>query len=120
MDDGRVWALEESLWLGGAEHYREVIDEECVMVLPEPPFVVTGRLAVEAVADTPRWTSVELSGRQIMRPQEGLISIAYKAVASRDGSATYAAFCTTTMRRLEHEVWRVIQHQQTPPPIASR
>ena len=119
MEDNRVWAFEESLWTGDANHYRELIDEECVMVLPDAPFVLTGKQAIEAVADTPRWSKVVMSDRQIMRPQEGLIVIAYKANAAREGSGDYEAFCTTTMRRLAHDEWRVVQHQQTPPPVVS-
>ena len=41
MDDNRIWEFEESLWTGDAEHYRALIDDECVMVLPEQPFVLT-------------------------------------------------------------------------------
>jgi hypothetical protein len=119
MDDNRVWSFEESLWTGDAEHYRALIDDECVMVLPEHPFVLTGAQAIEAVADTPRWSNVTFSEKQVMRPQEGLIAIAYKAEASRDGSTGYTAYCTTTMRRLEHEEWRVVQHQQTRPPLVA-
>ena len=119
MDDGRVWSFEESLWTGDAEHYRELIDEECLMVLPAPPYVMSGQQAVEAVASTPRWSTVELSERQVSRPQEGLIVIAYKARAERDGVTPYEAHCTSTYRRLEHEVWRVVQHQQTPPLTAA-
>ena len=115
MDDGRVWSFEESLWTGDAEHYRELIDEECLMVLPAPPYVMSGQQAVEAVSSTPRWSTVELSERQVSRPQEGLIVIAYKARAEREGVTPYEAHCTSTYRRLEHEVWRVVQHQQTPP-----
>ncbi len=115
MEDQRVWAFEESLWTGDADHYRTLIDDACVMVLPEPPFVLSGEQAIAAVADTPRWTSVQFSARQIMRPQEGLITIAYKAEARRDGTVGYVAYCTTTMRRVEHDEWRVVQHQQTPP-----
>ena len=115
MDDERVWAFEESLWIGDADHYRELIDDGCVMVLPERPFVLTGKQAIESVADTPRWAEVAFSNQKVMRPQEGLIVIAYKAGATRKGSAGYAAYCTTTMRRVEHDVWRVVQHQQTPP-----
>jgi hypothetical protein len=58
---------------------------------------------------------VTFSAQQVMRPQEGLITIAYKAEANRGGDSGYVAYCTTTMRRLEHDVWRVVQHQQTPP-----
>ena len=115
MDDERVWTFEESLWLADPAHYRELIDDECLMVLPAAPFIVTGQQAVDAVSSTPSWTKAELSERQVARPQEGLIVIAYKAVAERDGIAPYEAHCTSTYRRLEHEVWRVIQHQQTPP-----
>ena len=114
MDDDRVWAFEKSLWVGDADHYRELVDDECLMVLPQPPFVVSGRQAIEAVADTPRWSDVEIADRQISRPQEGLIVIAYNAKASR-ADEIYEANCTSTYRRLSHEVWRVVQHQQTPP-----
>ncbi len=63
MDDDRVWSFEESLWTGDADHYRASIDEACLMVLPQPPYVLSGEEAIEAVADTPRWTSVTLSER---------------------------------------------------------
>jgi hypothetical protein len=114
MDDDRVWAFEESLWTADAEHYRESIDDEAVMVVPQPPFVMTGMQAADMVAKTPRWSSVAFSDQQIMRPQEGLIVIGYTAEAGR-GEERYVAHCTSTYRRIEHENWTVVQHQQTPP-----
>ncbi len=118
MEDDRIWSFEESLWTADAEHYRNSIDDECLMVLPAPPFVLSGQQAAEAVSQTPRWSKVELSERQVARPQEGLIVIAYKARAERDGVAPYEAHCTSTYRRLAHEDWKVVQHQQTPPLIS--
>lgn len=115
MDDDRVWAFEESLWTADAEHYRSSIDEACLMVLPAPPFVLSGEQAKAAVIATPRWSRVELTERQVARPQEGLIVVAYRAQAERDGSDGYAAHCTSTYRRLAHDDWKVVQHQQTPP-----
>lgn len=115
MDDARIWAFEESLWTGDAEHYRESIDEACVMVLPAPPYAFDAEQAIAAVSDTPRWSSVTFSDTQVSRPQEGLIVIAYKATAERDGADGYEAHCTSTYRRIAHEEWRVVQHQQTPP-----
>ena len=114
MDDERVWAFEESLWTASAEHYAESTDDACLMALPAAPFVFSGAESIAAVQNTPRWSQVELSDRRVSRPQEGLIVIAYHARASRDGE-TYEAHCTTTMRWLSHENWRVVQHQQTPP-----
>lgn len=114
MEDNRVWEFEESLWTADAEHYRSAIDDACLMVLPSPPYVMSGEQAIAAVTDTPRWSSVELSERQVARPEEGLIVVAYKVDATR-GDERYVAHCTSTYRRLDHDVWRVVQHQQTPP-----
>ena len=119
MDDERVWAFETSLWTGGAERYHELIDDECLMVVPTPPFVLRGSEAADAVSKTPRWTEVAMTERRVSRPQEGLIVIAYKVEAHRGGDDPYVAHCTSTIRRLDHEVWRVVQHQQTPPLVAS-
>ena len=115
MDDERVWTFEESLWLADPAHYRELIDAECLMVLPAAPFIVTraaggGRRVQHAALD-----QGGVVGATSCPPTGRLIVIAYKAVAERDGIAPYEAHCTSTYRRLEHEVWRVIQHQQTPP-----
>ena len=66
------------------------------------------------MASTPRWESVDFSDQQVKRPQEGLIVIAYRVEAAK-GDGRYVAHCTSTYRRVEHEVWRVVQHQQTPP-----
>ena len=120
MNDDRVWEFEESLWTGSADHYRESIDDECLMVLPQPPYVMEGGQAIEAVAATPRWTEVTLDNRQVARPEEGLIVVAYHVHAQRDGEEkAYEAHCTSTYRRLAHDEWRVVQHQQTPPVTAS-
>ena len=118
MDDDRVWTFEESLWTADLEHYRESIDDACLMVVPQPPYVLSGEQAIAAVADTPRWDEVTLTARQVSRPQEGLIVVAYHARASR-GEQAYEAHCTSTYRRLGHEQWVVVQHQQTPPLTAS-
>ncbi|MBB3695306.1 DUF4440 domain-containing protein [Sphingomonas sp. BK580] len=118
MEDGRVWAFEESLWTADAEHYRESIDESALMVVPQPPYVLESDAAVEAVSRTPRWDEVRFSDQRIVRPQEGLIVVAYKVEASKSGGETYVAHCTSTYRRIEHERWTVVQHQQTPPLVA--
>lgn len=115
MDDDRIWSFEESLWTASPEHYRESIDGECLMVVPGEPFLLTGGQAVEAVSDTPRWDEVKLTERRVARPQEGLIVIGYRAEASRGEGERYTAWCTSTYRRLAHEEWRVVQHQQTVP-----
>ncbi|HEX8126709.1 MAG TPA: DUF4440 domain-containing protein [Allosphingosinicella sp.] len=117
MEDDRVRDFETSLWIGGEDVYRRSIDPQCLMVVPAAPFVMSGSEAVEAVSATPRWESVEFDNLRIGRPQEGLIVLAYGVRASR-GDESYSAYCTSTYRRLAHEQWQVVQHQQTLPPVA--
>ena len=78
------------------------------------PYVYTAGAAIEAVAATPRWGGVTFSAKQVQRPEEGLIVIAYQAEARRENEG-YKAWCTTTMRRRGHEDWLVVQHSQLPP-----
>ncbi len=114
MDDDRLWGFEQSLWTGGPQNYRDKVDPEVVMVLPRPPFVVRGEEAIDAVAGTPAWDRAELADRTVSRPQEGLIVVGYRVRAEKDGHPGYEAWCTSAIRRVEHEVWRVVQHQQSP------
>ena len=113
MQDDRLWGFEQSLWLEGRENYREKVDPEVVMVLPRPPHVLAGEDAIAAVVATPVWDRAELTERHVARPQEGLIVVAYRVRAEKDDSANYEAWCSSVYRRLDHEVWRVVQHQQT-------
>ncbi len=118
MEDERIWDFERSLWLGGETHYRDLVDEGCVMVLPQPPYVFSGSGAKERLSDTPRWQKVAFSDQTVSRPQDGLIVIGYTARAQHSDRGDYVAHCTSTLRRLAHEEWRVIQHQQTLTPTA--
>ena len=116
MEDARIREFETSLWTGDADHYRDLIDPECVMVVPAKPFMLSGEQAIETVSHTPRWKSVELEDLQIVRPEDGMIAIAYHARASRDGQdQAYEAYCTTTLRRRGHDDWKVVQHSQMVP-----
>ena len=117
MDDARVWEFEKTLWTGDPATYRDRISDECLMVVPAAPFLLHGAEAAKAMADTPRWDEVAFDEARISRPEEGLIVIAYRVTARRDGSS-YDAYCTSTLRRRGHEDWQVVQHQQTPPPVA--
>lgn len=113
MDDERIWQFERELWLGGGDVYRERVSGDCVMGLPAEPFVFDGEAATAAVEHTPRWDEVAFEDQRVSRPQEGLIVIGYRARATRGGES-YHALATSTLLRLEHERWVVVQHQQTP------
>ena len=113
MEDKRIWEFERELWLGGGDVYRKNVAEDCVMALPAEPFLYDHEGATQAVEKTPRWDEVDFADTRVTRPEEGLIVIGYRARASRGGNS-YHALCTSTLRRLGHEDWVVVQHQQTP------
>ena len=117
MEDGRIRDFETALWVGGEDVYRRSIDSDCLMVVPAAPFLMSGGEAIDAVSKTPRWEAVEFDDLRIARPEEGLIVLAYGVRASRGGES-YRAYCTSTYRRVAHEQWQVVQHQQTLPPVA--
>jgi hypothetical protein len=114
MDEERIREFERALWVGGGDVYRRCVDPDCVMVVPEAPFLLVGDEAIAAVERTPRWEEVELSNLQIQRAPEGVIAIGYRADAKR-GEERYTAYCTSTYRRIRDDHWKVIQHQQTVP-----
>lgn len=113
MDDDRIIEFERALWIGDGDVYRRSVSSDCLMVVPERPFLLSGNDAIERVEATPRWSQVVFSDFTVNRPQEGLIVVAYQVDAERKGER-YGAYCTSTYRRREHENWVVIQHQQTP------
>lgn len=114
MDDGRIWNFETSLWQADPEHYHESIDDACLMVTPAPPYVMTGAEAAAAVSQTPRWDEVAFSEQRVSRPQEGVIVIAYRVLATKHDAEPYDARCTSVYHKNEAGDWTVIQHQQTP------
>ncbi len=121
MNDERIWNFEKSLWTADQDEYRHKISDDGIMVVPADPFVLQGRAAADAMAETPRWESVEFSEKKVSRPdgpEGGLIVIAYKADARR-GDMTYCAYCTSTLLRDGEQDWVVVQHQQTPGPVST-
>ncbi|MBV0893269.1 hypothetical protein KTN05_15755 [Paracoccus sp. Z118] len=113
MDDERVWRFEESLWRASDVRYRERVDPDCIMSLSRAPHIFAGRTAVDAVSQTPEWDEVAFAGREVRRPEEGLIVIGYRVAAAK-GEARFEAACTSVYRRRGHDDWTVVQHAQFP------
>ena len=114
MEDERVWHHERQLWTGSVEDFARAIDETSLMVIPAPPFVLAGDEIVQALAKGTRFSKLGIAHGRITRPQEGLILVAYKAAADGHGEPQYLALCTTSWRRIAHDDWLIVQHQQTP------
>ena len=108
-----LWALERSLWLGGAEVYERALDATCLAALPGVGIVTAAAAILKSIEEAPRWDEVEMDERQLARPADGIAVLAYRAVGRREGAEPYRTLCTSTYRR-DGPRWRLVQHQQTP------
>jgi hypothetical protein len=113
MNDDELWSVEEKLWTNGADQYERTLDAQCVMAFPAPAGIMLGRKIVESLEGAPRWTSVTMGERHLVRPMPDVTILAYRARGTRDGAPAYEAYCTSTYRRAS-DGWRLVQHQQTP------
>ena len=43
MTDDWAWTEEKLFWTGGEEHYRRMLDDECIMVFPAPAGIIAAR-----------------------------------------------------------------------------
>jgi hypothetical protein len=113
MQEPTIWKLEQDLWTGGAARFSAELDDGCLVALPPPVGILAGRPAiVESIAGAPRWTSVAMTEREMARPDDGLVVLAYRAEAHR-GDDVYRAYCSSSYHRGARG-WRLVQHQQTP------
>ncbi|MBZ6379966.1 hypothetical protein B5C34_14155 [Pacificimonas flava] len=111
ITDEDVWAREERLWTGGADAYAELLDNDALMVFPEMGALNAASVR-KSIERAPRWESVDMRERSLVRPAQSLIVIAYRAESRRSEEPAYAAFCSSTYRAVGNG-WRIVQHQQT-------
>lgn len=114
MTDAELWTIEQNLWTGGPAMFASRLADSCVMALPAPAGIIAGRAAIVAsIAANPRWSTIEMTERTLVRPASDLVVLAYRATGQRVGAAQYHAYCSSTYRRDERG-WQLVQHQQTP------
>jgi hypothetical protein len=108
-----LWAIEERLWLRGADVFAAILDPECLMAFAPPVGILAGERIVASLAGAPRWTRIDMTERMVAQPAADLTVLAYRAEGRRGDADPYRAFCTSTYRR-DGAAWRLVQHQQTP------
>src|SRR5215218_1518439 len=59
MTDDRAWTEEELFWISGEEHYRKMLDDECIMVFPAPAGIIAGPDIALSLKNAPRWRLIQ-------------------------------------------------------------
>ncbi len=111
ITDDNLWHAEERLWLEASDAYDELVAPDCLMVFPGIG-TLDRESAMRALADAPRWDSVEMSDRRLARFGKDIAVLAYRAAGRRGADPAYACFSSSTYRGGDSG-WHLIQHQQT-------
>ena len=106
-------AIERALWSGGAETYREHLDDDCVIAFTEMAGVYSRDQVAAMVESGPRWRDVALEVEGMLQPADDIAILTYRARATRGESEHYHALIGSGYIRRGGE-WKMIFHQQTP------
>nr|WP_297429562.1 DUF4440 domain-containing protein [uncultured Actinotalea sp.] len=104
----------EALSTGAAEataFYREVLDDDVVMLLPGG-LVLRGADAVLPALGTDPWQGFAIADPEVRSPAPDVALLTY-AVAAHRGGPRYEALVTSVYARRDGR-WRLVLHQQTP------
>jgi ketosteroid isomerase-like protein len=93
--------------------YRDVLDEDVVMLLPGG-LVLRGADAVLPTLGTDPWRGFGLADPEVRSPAPDVALLTYVVTAHR-GGPTYEALVTSVYARRDGR-WRLVLHQQTPDP----
>jgi hypothetical protein len=119
MDDVPIepaW-LEERGWEAlstpgaGPEFYRDVLDDEVVMLLPGGLRLADREVIIESMSGPP-WSAHRIEEIHEHRPTPDTALVTYGVVARR-GDVEYSALISSLYVRRE-QGWRMAFHQQTP------
>ncbi len=90
--------------------YREVLDDDVVMLLPGGRQIRERERAVLTMSGTP-WDGFVLEDVQVLTPRSGVGLITYGVIARR-GPLRYSALVASSYVK-RAEGWRLVHHQQT-------
>lgn len=111
--DKEFWDREEMFWTGDEQFYNTWLDPNCLMIFPKPVGFLRGEAIVESIKNAPRWTSVTMINKQIIRHGDHLVLLAYEAQGERRQADDYSALCGSVYKKTGDN-WRLVHHQQTP------
>lgn len=106
----QFWTLEDRLWTDDAAFLRNSLHRKALLVFPDPTGTLTADRAIAALEGSPRWDKVTLSNRHANALGNGVVSLAYDAVAET-AQETYPARCSSVYVTSAGR-WRLVHHHQ--------
>ena len=110
-----LFGIEEGFWLKGAAHFRDHLDERCLLAFPQAG-EMHGLFDRETVAATAtpdnRWRDLTMGHRQLLELGEVAV-ISYRADVTRADGEPYAALVSSGYVRRGSD-WKLAFHQHSP------
>ena len=105
--------IEKELWTGGAEAYREHMDDRCLVAFTEMAGAFTAQEIAAMAEEGERWEEPEMEVRGLVEPQDGIAMLTYRVQVVRgEGDPYHALVSSGYVRRSSG--WKMMFHQQTP------
>jgi ketosteroid isomerase-like protein len=114
--EDELFTLEEGFWLKGEDFFLDHVDDHCLLAFPTMPEFhgVHSRDEVAATARQPnRWSGLEMTGRQLVRPGEAVAIVSYRADVTRADGQPYAALIGSAYAK-RADGWKLAFHQHSP------
>ena len=111
-----LFAIEDGFWLSGEDHFLEHVDQECLLAFPQMG-EMHGVFARERVAATAtnsnRWRDLRLGDRHLLRVDDQVAIISYRADAMRADGQPYSALVSSAYVQ-RSDGWKLAFHQHSP------
>jgi hypothetical protein len=110
--------LERGFWTGGADYYRQHLDDVCLTAFTEMAGAFKKEEIARMITDADRWRDLRLEPKGFLEPVPGIAILTYTVGAARKNGDPYAA-AVTSGYVMRNGAWKMVLHQQTPLPIKS-
>lgn len=114
--EDELFEIEQGFWLAGKDHFLAHLDDECLLAFPQMGEMhgVFPRAHVAATA-TPsnRWRDLRMTERSLLRPNEDVAILSYRADVTRADGEPYSALVSSAY--VQREAGRKLMfHQHSP------
>lgn len=107
--------IERGFWSGGADYYRQNLDDVCVTVFTETAGTFRKDEIAGMVSEADRWRDLKLDVKGCLEPAPGFAILTYAVKATRRNNDPYAAAVTSAYVK-RNSAWKMVLHQQRPLP----
>jgi hypothetical protein len=105
--------LDRSLWSGGADEFREAVDDDCLVAFTQVAGVSSREEVASSVGGSQRWKNVEIEPKGVITPTVDVAILTYLASANRGVDETYRALVSSGYVK-RSGAWKLMFHQHTP------